>query len=1239
MVANLDIAAAIRRRRYAIVVLVLAALVALGVMAATRFADIERYRPEIVASLERATGMPVSVGRMRLRLFPVPGIGIDDIAVGDAECRLLIRRATASLRLAGLTQGRIAIEGITLSDVSLVLPKDLSVLRNIAERFKKPDRKSASLPSLLDIERFHIRQGEIRHGIGGTVWATFDGTAHSLTAETVPLRLTANLPAWGRDAKLLIEGKLTPHNGLGGQGKISLKGIDLTRLAERPEWTGGQAEATISINAPNIRRVSAEIHGAVHNTPLDVLNGTLSALAWWQENALTINDIEWASSGTSLAADLTWEPSAQVACRIVEARADSEAMAALAAVSSETTICLKPRKDAECALKDVIFGLNTEREIRVAKGFASLNGLDVYSRDGRRLLTDVHADLTAEDDVFRINELAADALQLTGTLRVNWAEKSVVCEASGTATLLPSWLALAPPSFPIADIKGVCKLETISATIRAGQGFPGDFNAEGALDNIGFTIAGPPLVQPLPVEGLKGRFAFKEGQITVENISANGIVVSGSMVPRKGAIALDLHGKAAIDQAPIGAFLPKDLISGLGGTLTLERFKATLGSKGLPADLDMAAGIEDGRLTLETAGFKEKLSNITAQANVDAKGFRFDLETRSERAGTLTLRGGYDTGKKRLVGTLVMDLAQCVGSFLGTLPSRESWLALAQHFGLSTFQIESTWPPEKNEMVPVQITREGAPPCQVKINLSKHEGKWQVGELDASLEIPLAPLKPVFPKAMEADGSVILRAQKSKADPQWTLEADLDDVDAVFGDYLYKKRGDPLHVKAMPNLQGGMKLDAFHVQYGGLDIPVRIRDGGAYVDNITLDLAGLAGLLPQHGTIHGRVRGSFGSKPLAATLELEDAGAFIAPDLGIDKVSGTVTVHGKRVVLKDVRARGLDSDCTFNAELIDGVFHGSANGSRLNLNDVIYFVDHLPDYKRSPKPTDEKKPRSPTPFACELQVSLDTLIYRKAGAQNVTGVFSMRDEIIHAANIAGIPNTGRLTGSIEVYPSRGGQRGHVNLDLEAKEADLRFVDAIVFDKPRGLAGIVTGKVTMIIPTGSGTEAMDGANGGFSLEAHNGSLGDVAFATPLRNLLKTTTLIRLRLPEYGTDALDFDRCRAAVIIEDGVWTLQQADMENPYLSMIAEGWVDFPRRSTDVRLRINFLESVTGLLSKVPLVGTVVSRVGGMTGMDLQVYDSPYDMKVRLRPTQRLENAGKAAGEVMDTLTRPFRRKE
>ncbi|MCX5758687.1 MAG: AsmA-like C-terminal domain-containing protein, partial [Candidatus Hydrogenedentes bacterium] len=652
--------------------------------------------------------------------------------------------------------------------------------------------------------------------------------------------------------------------------------------------------------------------------------------------------------------------------------------------------------------------------------------------------------------------------------------------------------------------------------------------------------------------------------------------------------------------------MSKDLLSDWGGTLTVDRFKATLGAKGLPADLELAAGIEDGRVALAAPGYVDTFSNVTAHATADPKAIKFDLEMRSAQAGTFSLNGGYIAKTGAVNGALTADAAQCALPFLSSIEARQTWFPVIQGLGLSTFRIEVHWPPSEKDEVPVHITRDGEPPCSATFTLAKREGKWTLGEMDASVAVPLKLVQPVIPKAVEAEGDIVLRARRSADSPALAIEADLTGVDAVVGDYLNKKRGDRLAVETVFETKtGGVDLNAVHVRYGDLDVPVRIQDGGAYVDNIDLDLVSLAGLLPKQGAAHGRVRGSFGTKPLAATLDLDGVGAFVAPDMGIDKISGRVTVHGARVVLQDVHAQGLDSDCTFNAELIDGVFHGRANGSRLNLNDVIHFVDHLKDYKKNPKPENENEPWHPSPIACELQVTLDTLIYRKGAAQEVSGDFSLHEEVVRATKLVATPYTGRLTGSLEVDPSHKKIPGRVVLDFETQSADLRFVDETVFDKPRELAGTVTGKVSMSILTGTDVDAIEGTNGGFALDAQNGSLGEIAFATQLRNLLKTTTLVRLRLPEYGKDALGFDRFHATVAMKNGVWTIQEAEMQNPYLAMSGEGAIDFPHRATDVRLRINFLESVTGLLARLPLLGEAISKVGGMTGLDLQVYDSPY----------------------------------
>ncbi|MCX5758686.1 MAG: hypothetical protein NTU83_09320 [Candidatus Hydrogenedentes bacterium] len=500
MNTHANVLATLRRWRYAIGVAILSAVAAIGVRVVNRIADVERYRPDIVAALERATGMHASVGRMSVRLLPAPGIAIYDLSLGEGEGSVLIRRVTASMQLAGLAQRRIVIGGVTLSDVSIVLPKDLAALRDMAARFGKRDAISSSSTPNLDIDAFHIRRGVIRHGVGGPILATFDGVASTVMADKVPVRITAKFPVWGADAHFVLEGTVSPRNAPGGQGKISLEQVDLAALTERPELAGARAGLKALINAPNMRRVSAEISGAVASAPYDALNGSLSAMAWWQEGALTVNDVKWASSGTSLDGDLTWNPPMQLACRIASARADAATLVALADLQHGSAFRLKPRKKASLAIQDVMIGVNEAGETRVAQGTAALQGTDVVSVDGKRLLSNLHASIGVEDGVVRVSELAADGLELTGVLRPDWRSRSVAIEAGGSATLMPAWLAFAPASTPVKDLKGQCMIDKISATVLPGQGFPRDFAVTGSLKEVSATLELPGFTQPLTIK-------------------------------------------------------------------------------------------------------------------------------------------------------------------------------------------------------------------------------------------------------------------------------------------------------------------------------------------------------------------------------------------------------------------------------------------------------------------------------------------------------------------------------------------------------------------------------------------------------------------------------------------------------------------------------------------------------------------------------------------------------------------
>jgi hypothetical protein len=88
--------------------------------------NVSRFAPSFAGDLSRALGRPVTIGEVRLRLFPVPGLDLKRVVVQDdpafsAEPLLRAGEVKASLRLASLWRGRLEIASLSLSYPSLNL--------------------------------------------------------------------------------------------------------------------------------------------------------------------------------------------------------------------------------------------------------------------------------------------------------------------------------------------------------------------------------------------------------------------------------------------------------------------------------------------------------------------------------------------------------------------------------------------------------------------------------------------------------------------------------------------------------------------------------------------------------------------------------------------------------------------------------------------------------------------------------------------------------------------------------------------------------------------------------------------------------------------------------------------------------------------------------------------------------------------------------------------------------------
>jgi len=118
------------RRKFVVTVLILLATLALLVIVLVpRLADVDRYRPWVVARLEQATRRKVEIGRLRLTILPSLAVRADEVTVGNppgfpAAPFLEIQRVYAQLDPGALLHREILIRSLKLESPTLHLASD-----------------------------------------------------------------------------------------------------------------------------------------------------------------------------------------------------------------------------------------------------------------------------------------------------------------------------------------------------------------------------------------------------------------------------------------------------------------------------------------------------------------------------------------------------------------------------------------------------------------------------------------------------------------------------------------------------------------------------------------------------------------------------------------------------------------------------------------------------------------------------------------------------------------------------------------------------------------------------------------------------------------------------------------------------------------------------------------------------------------------------------------------------------
>lgn len=157
--------------RWAKILGILLVIVILIGLALPYLLDVERYKPQIIAAIEKETGRKATIGTMRARFIPSVGFTIENVVLGSPASfgdnpLLSVEKIKGSLAWGPLLRREFQLSGIELVRPKVTLIEDENGRTNYD--FSKPAQKGAPPPAagglefkLADIDSIEITDAEL----------------------------------------------------------------------------------------------------------------------------------------------------------------------------------------------------------------------------------------------------------------------------------------------------------------------------------------------------------------------------------------------------------------------------------------------------------------------------------------------------------------------------------------------------------------------------------------------------------------------------------------------------------------------------------------------------------------------------------------------------------------------------------------------------------------------------------------------------------------------------------------------------------------------------------------------------------------------------------------------------------------------------------------------------------------------------------------------------------------------
>jgi len=1179
----------------------------------------------VETAVARISGKPCAVDQATLSFFPTPAMRLRGLNAATGEVEIVATEVRVALSWSSLLSSTRVVEHLAFDGLRLRLREDWRADSTAQFAELLPESSPAGGAPAIRLRRVSAPNVVILRGDEQV--ATVDLDAADLLGAQAHVDFLASLHAVGPEARIRAEIALTVEAGTPRlSGMISGTALELGQMLPREGLPKARLDAEVQLSGTGWADMAADLSGTLDTDAGGGVEGAISARAWHRDGQYIVNGFSWDSPGLLVKADATYAPGGEVAIQVQEARANSSGLTMLLAALPLHGVQLAAMPDASLSVRDLLVGREAGGAPRLATGTAQFAGMQVNSPAGEALLRDLRGNCALHEGMLRFEELAATGVSLAGTAQADLGANALTLALTGEVDLgaVAPLVALVAPT--IQKLDGRVRIASLQAVLGGSLPLSETATAELALDGVSFTTT-PPEIGPIVIEGASGGLRYAQGKLQLDGLRASGVALSGSVAMEADRYVVDMKASGDLSSPVFAPVLAKSPISNATGAIAFEKigitYSPTLGMVG-PIVLD--GKIDNASATLASPGFRDTISGLSSTFRMENANLLLDVTAQSQTLGALRLKGAVDTEKRAFSGDGAADIDRVVGAFTPAGAASDIARALFAGYAGSKFSLSLALPGDDGGDGRLEMSRADAPKASLRATLRRDKNGIAAQAIEAATVVPFAPLAAALPTPATGagNGSVALSIEGERVQ----VSADFTAASLELPGYLRKAEGQALTLEA----RGTRGATGIQLQMGALVILGQefrfVPHGAGFAsENLDLNLAAIAPLLPNGGAARGRVTGRVQSEPPGASLRLDGLHWSTPQQVMLERVDGGLSFVSGAWGFEQLQVQAFGSDLTLNGSVVGGEWQGNLSGRRLDFNAVEQARLLLGGAGAGASAALDN-----AAIRGNIKIALDELLFRKATLQNIATTAKLDAESVLFSDLRAGAYGGTVSGEVAILmPKNAPQRTRVDIVYES--VDLRILDDLSPNDPRGMYGPASGAIQLTAPSGEDATPYMGLDGEATLRAVDGSWGKAGASGRVLAALRATDVAQLELPSLRDRGLSFQTSNARLLMREGVVTIDQFDLQERSHSLTANGIIDFPGDTLDVTIRFQLLENVRNIVGAIPVL-KALSEAGGLY---IHLTGSPTDPKAsstRVRPLKEIRDTG---GGLIKEVFKPLRR--